>query len=58
MRLRSPEQLMPFATAGELTAHKHRPRYSVSPDTTARRTLLKTAAVTVAIGVFYLTGIY
>jgi len=34
-RLRSLEQLMPFATAGELIAHKHQPLVSVSPGTTA-----------------------
>jgi CBS domain-containing protein len=34
-RLRSLEQLMPFATAGELIAAKGRAPISVSPDTTA-----------------------
>ncbi|MGB8436155.1 MAG: CBS domain-containing protein [Burkholderiales bacterium] len=34
-RLRSLEQLMPFATAGELIAQKDRPPVSVSPDATA-----------------------
>ena len=38
-RLRSLEQLMPFATAGELIAHKRRPLVSISPDTTARDAL-------------------
>jgi CBS domain-containing protein len=32
--LRSPEQLMPFATAGELLAKKRQPLVSVSPGTT------------------------
>ena len=89
-RLRSLELLMPFATAGELIAHKRQPLVSVPPSATAlaalremeeddiaflpsRRhgpdaragyrdifaiTLVKTAAVAVAIGVFYLTGLY
>lgn len=74
-RLRSLEQLMPFATAGELAAQKGRPPIAISSGATAlgalqvmRRenvgflpifaiTLLKTAAVAVAIGVFYVTGI-
>ena len=34
-RLRSLEQLMPFATAGELIAAKGQALVSVSPDTTA-----------------------
>ena len=34
-RLRSLEQLMPFATAGELIAEKRQPVVSVSPDATA-----------------------
>ena len=68
MRLRSLEQLMPFATAGEPVAHKRRSLVSVSPDTTGRAalrereesdifaiTLLKSAAVAVAISVYYLT---
>jgi CBS domain-containing protein len=38
-RLLSLEQLMPFATAGELIAHKHQPLVSVTPDTTARAAL-------------------
>ena len=38
-RLRSFEQLMPFATAGELIAEKRHPVVSVSPDTTARAAL-------------------
>ena len=38
-RLRSLEQLMPFATAGELIAHKSRSLVTVSPATTARAAL-------------------
>ena len=61
---------MPFATAGEPIAYKRRPLVSGSPDTTGRRTsrnggndilaitLLKTAAVVVAISVYYLTGLH
>jgi CBS domain-containing protein len=38
-RLRSLEQLMPLATAGELVARKRRSLVSVSPSTTARNAL-------------------
>lgn len=39
--MRSLEQLMPFATAGELIAQKRQPVVSVSPDTTALAALGK-----------------
>ena len=38
-RLRSLEQLMPFATAGELIAHRRRALVSVAPGATARAAL-------------------
>ena len=50
---------MPFATAGELIAHKRRPHtHQKSHRDIFAITLLKIAAVAVAIGVFYLTGLY
>jgi hypothetical protein len=39
-RLLSLEQLMPFATAGELIAHKRQPLVSVTRATPARAALL------------------
>jgi hypothetical protein len=52
---------MPFTTAGELIAARRQPLVSVHKDSYRdifAITLFKTAAVGVAIGVFYLTGIY